>query len=403
MVKVLVISALATACGGHPRVVASSVPPGDELTLYRDAVFVHQRAEVDIAAGKPSRVEMTIAAGVDADAVVVPDRGELAIQELHVAKPEAAQQATKLVIVVGAPHAGHYAFHVAYLTDRITWDAAYTMTTTPARERATLRGAIAIANASGIVLAHAHVAAVDAEIGNWRGKTMELLGGKLLGTPPNGTPPPLPRDLGTLTLERGETRIEMLDGSPAERMRSVLVYDPIGTKLDNPGSTPIRDTTLGMSPAPSTRVTESFEVERDQQLTSGLPGGPVRLLERHADGSLAVLGEARLFDAATRVAAIDTIAVGTAEGVTAHRERREITVDEDGKRLVEEFAISIENARPRPVEVVLHEHLYRSQNWSLAYHSALSAAKEGPQQIALRTTVPAKGQRKVIYVAVYAW
>ena len=403
MVKLLAITALAAACGGRARVVASSVAPGDELTLYRDAVFVHQRAEVDLAPGKPAHVEMMIATGVDADAIVVPDRGELAIQELHVGKSETAKAPTKLELVLSAAHAGHYVFHVAYLTDRITWEAAYTLTTSPARERATLRGAIAIANASGIALAHAHVTSIDAEIGNWRNKTMELLGGKLLGTPPNGTPPPTPRDLGTVSLERGETRLEMLAGAPAERMRSVLVYDPIGTKLDNPGSTPIRDTTLGMSPAPSTRVTESFEVERDQQLTSGLPGGPVRLLERRADGSLAVLGEARLFDVATRVAAIDTVPVGTAEGVTAHRERREITVDEDGKRVVEEFAISIENARPRPVEVVLHEHLYRSQNWSLAYHSALSAAKEGPQQIALRTTVPAKGQRKVLYVAVYAW
>jgi hypothetical protein len=129
----------------------------------------------------------------------------------------------------------------------------------------------------------------------------------------------------------------------------------------------------------------------------------VRLLEHRADGSLVVLGEARLFDAATRVASIDTIAVGTAEGVTAHRERREITVDEDGKRIVEEFAITIENTRPHPVEVVLHEHLYRSQNWSLAYHSARSAAKEGAQQIALRTTAPARGKTKVIYVAVYTW
>ncbi len=399
MVKLLALALV--ACGGRAHVVGSAVAPGDEVTLYRDAAFIHQRAEVDVGADKRGHIALEIAAGIDADDVVVPDRGELSIGELHVAKHGTAP--TQLELVVGAPRPGHYAIHVAYLTDLVTWDAAYTMTTTPARERATLRGAVAIANASGIAFANAHVVAIDAEIGNWRGKTMEMLGGKLLGAPPNGVPPPTPRDLGTATLERGETRIEMLAGAPAERMHSVLVYDPIGTKLDNTGSTPIRDASLAMSPPPSTRVTESFEVERDQQLTAGLPGGAVRLLERRGDGSLVVLGEARLFDAATRVAAIDTIAVGTAEGVIAHRERRELTIDEDGKRLVEEFAIAIENARPHPVEVVIHEHLYRSQNWSLAYHSALAAAKEGPQQIALRTTVPAKGQRKVIYVAVYTW
>ncbi len=391
------------ACGGRAHVAAPAIAAGDEITLYRDAAFIHQRVDVDIAPAQLAHVQVTIAAGIDADDVVVPDRGELVVNEVHVAKGGNPHLPTKLELVVGAPHAGHYAIHVAYLTDRITWDAAYTLTTTPARERATMRGAIAIANATGIAFPHAHVTAIDAEIGNWRGKTMEMLGGKLLGTPPSGTPLPTPRDLGMVALERGETRIEMLPNNPARPMRSVLVYDPIGTKLDNTGGTPIRDASLAMTPPPSTRVTESFEVDRDQQITAGLPGGPVRLLERRADGTLAMLGEARLFEAATRIASIDTIAVGTAEGVTAHRERRELTVDEDGKRLVEEFAIAIDNARPRPVDVVIHEHLYRSQNWSLAYHSALAAAKEGPQQIALRTTAPAKGRHQVIYVAVYTW
>jgi hypothetical protein len=51
---------------------------------------------------------------------------------------------------------------------------------------------------------------------------------------------------------------------------------------------------------------------------------------------------------------------------------------------------------------VIREHLYRGQNWTLAYQSA-PAAKEGPQQISLRTKVPANGQAKVLYVVVYTW
>jgi hypothetical protein len=31
------------------------------------------------------------------------------------------------------------------------------------------------------------------------------------------------------------------------------------------------------------------------------------------------------------------------------------------------------------------------------------AAKEGPQQISLRTQVPANGRAKVLYVVVYTW
>jgi len=65
--------------------------------------------------------------------------------------------------------------------------------------------------------------------------------------------------------------------------------------------------------------------------------------------------------------------------------------------------ISIDNTRPRPIEVVVREHLYRGQNWALAYRSAPIAAKEGPQQISMRMIVPPKGQGKLLYVVVYTW
>ena len=116
-----------------------------------------------------------------------------------------------------------------------------------------------------------------------------------------------------------------------------------------------------------------------------------------------MLGESRLFDVATRVDEVDTVAIGTADGVIGRRERRELTIDDDDKRLVEEFVLTIKNTRTRPVEVVLREHLYRGQNWTLAYQTAREPTKEGPQQISLRTTVPASSETKVLYVVVYTW
>ncbi|HET9624612.1 MAG TPA: hypothetical protein VFP84_24765, partial [Kofleriaceae bacterium] len=184
-------------------------------------------------------------------------------------------------------------------------------------------------------------------------------------------------------------------------MRSVLIYDPVGGALDRATAAPSSDPELGAAPAPP-RVTESVEIERDAAATRGLPAGPVRLLERAADGTLALLGEARLFDPASRAARVDTIAIGTAHGLTGHRERRDWSKDGDQRRLSEELLITIDSTRPRPVDVVVREHLYRGLNWTLAYQSA-PAAKEGPQQIALRTTVPANGRAKVLYVVVYTW
>ncbi len=317
--------------------------------------------------------------------------------------PEPVSPPTRLTFIVGAPHAGHYTLRVAYVTDRLPWDVAYTMTATPAREQVTLRGAIAIRNKTKIGFQRARVFVVDAELGPWRGRTAEQLGAKLSGGMASTTPIAAPRALGTLDLGPGETRVELLPGAAPRPMHSVLVYDAVGTELDHSGAAPMRDPSLGVSTPAPVRVTESFEIARDPEATRGLPGGPVRLLERRPDGSLAVLGESRVFDAASRIAEEDTVAVGVAEGVTGRRERRELTIDDDRKRLVEEFVITIANTRARPVEVVLREHLYRGQNWTLAYQTASDAKKEGPQQISLRTTAPAHGEARVLYVVVYTW
>jgi hypothetical protein len=403
--SVALVAVAAAACAGRPisgpgaRKVA-----GDEITLYRDAAVIRQRVEIDVG-DKPATLEVTLAAGVTADQIIIIDRGALTVEALRAgpgASEELANDANTPVpirITVRAPRPGRHALVVGYITDRVRWDAAYTLTTTPSREQATLRGALAIRNATGVVLRAAATRVIDAELVPWRHKTAEHLAAALVGGTAGSTLPAAARELGSLELGSGETRIELIKGE--RRIRSVLVYDPIGTALDNPVSTPLRDPALGTRPRATSRVTESFEVARDPQAMAGLPAGPVRMLERERDGSLAVLGEARLFDAATRVADVDTVAVGVAENVSGARERRELSVDEHNRRLVEEFAITLDNRRDVAVEILVREHLYRGQNWTLSYHSADDAKKDGPQQVTLRTQVPARTRTKIVYVVVY--
>jgi hypothetical protein len=449
--RALAAFVLAAACGSSaPRIAQHRAAPGDDITLYRDVAVIRQRVALDLPA-TPTTITLKLASGVAADQITLLDRGGVAITGLHARTvagdaaanhgeptvedlderesprvnvfdpdaPEAPDAAagsaaaadapllmvakpTELRVDVVAPHAGRYSIVIGYTTDKLRWDVAYTMTATASRDRGELRGALAIRNETGIAF-HAEAArAIDADLVAWRSKTAEHLAASLVGGTHSSTLPATPRELGALELGNGETRVDLVHES-GRRLRSVLVYDPIGTKLDNPGPAPLRDLDLGIRPRASTRVTESFEVARDATGTAGLPGGPVRLIERHADGSLAVLGEARLFDASTRVSDVDTIAVGTADDVVGSRERREITVDEDNHRIVEEFMITLDNKRAIPVEVLVREHLYRGQNWVLAYHSAPEASKEGPQQISLRTRVPPRTKLKLLYVVVYTW
>jgi hypothetical protein len=413
---------------------AAPIEATNDITLYRDIALVRQRVEVH-ATATPMTITLNVAAG--ATDVLVIDRGGLDVRSIHmiatavpeVAKPppacepnpendcsdEAASDAgsddddatpklappQQVALDIAAPHAGTYEVVLAYTTNRLQWDADYTMTTTPVRDRAVLRGAIAVRNSTAIAFDRANLHVIDANLVAWRARTAEHMATSLVGGTPSTTPAATPRDLGIASLVDGETRVELAGISKPRKMNAVLIYDPIGTKLDNPAATPVRDEKLGVAQAASTRITESFEVQRDDQVTDGLPAGPVRLLERRADGGLGVLGQSRLFDAATRVSNVDTIAVGTAEGVVGHRERREFTIDDIHKRLTEEFVIRLDNARSNDVVVLVREHLYRSQNWNVSYESTKRPTKDGAQQFSMRSTVPAKAQQNILYVVVY--
>jgi len=451
MVRVALAACVLVGCGARsPAPKPAAV--GDDVTLYRDWAVVRQRIELDVPA-TATTLAVKVAAGIAADQVMVIDRGGLTINALHAQTDPNADDAnneeplddarvgeapaiddpappepepddeeppkpvkavalspeprhdvrpTELRLDVSAPRAGKYTVVIGYITNRLHWDVAYTMAATPRRDRGVLRGALAIRNTTGITLHAASARLVDAELGAWRGKSAEQLATSLVGGTPASTAPASPRELGAIDVGAGETRVELM-GASTRKMSSVLVYDPIGTKLDNPGAAPLRDARLGLDPPPSTRVTESFEVARDREATVGLPAGPVRLFERRANGALVVLGESRLFEATARVANLDTISVGTADRVTGTRERHELTIDDENRRIVEEFVITLDNQREAPVSVLVREHLYRGQNWTLAYHSAVAASKEGPQQIALRAEVPAKQKLKILYVVVYTW
>lgn len=260
-------------------------------------------------------------------------------------------------------------------TKDLHWSAAYTLTTAT-RDRATLTGTLLVH--SGIAL-HGEARVVDAELA----QLDKNAGGSDIAF----------HDLGAIDVRSGDSHVSLLEGEP-RRLRAVLVYDPIGTKLDNPSAIPLRGASLGVSEPVSPKVSEGYEIEG----LHGLPDGAVHLREQ---GSGRVLGEGRLFHEGARRVDVETSAV--AEGVTGKRERRELTDEESRHRLVEEFVIELDNARPQPVDVVVREHLYRGQTWAVAYQSVPDVHQDGAQAFTMRTRVPPRGQVKIMYVVVYTW
>jgi hypothetical protein len=467
----LVAATTATAaCGG--TTVRTAVPvahpelTGDrqvQLVLYLDAALVHERWRVPLSGGRGS-VEIPVDAGIEIDsmsvlgtegarlvglalrrpqarvgeqitagdvsgALVVAEGNTVALvgddRQLHVAdshgivryKGDAAKGVRAVVTLEGDGAEGWV--EMTYATERISWSAAYSLIEEPGGSRATLEGAVAIDNKSGVEFPGAAITVVDKTAATARTKSAGDLAKVLLGTAKKDEDTGS-RELGVVDVGRGQTRLALGTAPTTLPMRQVLVFDPVGPRFDAPGAIPQKDRNYGIDPkAPPPVVLRSYEIQLTSIARASFPAGPVRLFGRGDRGELTSLGAGRLFEHTQSVAKTATVPVGRAPDVKGKRERTDFFIDEVGdagatagtkgerkqRKIIEEFTITLTNAGAEPVEVLVREHLYRGATWLLAYHSAEPGrtAKEGDQQITLRVDVPGKGETRLVYRVVYNW
>ena len=134
-----------------------------------------------------------------------------------------------------------------------------------------------------------------------------------------------------------------------------------------------------------------------------LPASATPAEQREPDPATKAKAKAKAKAAPNSGAAV-RISVGRVPEVRGRRRQSDFDYDPVAKRLVEEISVTLQNDGELPVRVTVREHLYRGQNWTLAYHSALSAAvKEGAQQFRLPVVVPPGGTERVVYRVVYTW
>jgi hypothetical protein len=458
-----------SACGGAGTRSGSGAvrarPTGDRqvsLILFRDAALVHERWRVALTGGRGA-IEVPLDAGIAIDdlAVLRTEGARLVGLALRSPGPEAGDEVTvaggtgTLVIAHGSQVAmlgGDQALHVtnargileyksdvrgsahaaitleategtggeawielAYSTPRISWSAAYALIRDAQGGRATLDGAVAIDNRSGVDFPAAAITVIDNTYAASRTRAASELAKTLLGTA-KADAKDAGRDVGVVDVERGQTRLAVATAARALALKEILVFDPVGTKFDAPGTTPQKARNHGLGGKQNTTVLRSFEIQLDEKARSGLPAGPVRLFGRSEHGELAPLGAGRLFDRAQGEAKSATIPVGRSPDVKGKRTRTDFFLDEQGvldakgvrtgRMLIEEFTIEVENAGKQPVKVLVREHMYRGENWRMAYSSIpLSDAenKEGPQQIVMRIEVPAGGKERLVYRVMYYW
>ena len=347
----------------------------------------------------------------------------------HVVRLDAGGASRRLDVQLLADKAGKATVEIVYVTRSVRWVADYTLIMDPASQRAELHGALGIDNSGGVTWDDAAITLVDTDRPvkltafdhpKDEAPTAPQRGGKPAPvaepTKPRAEQPvklakPAEQPRTTLPftvdVKLGAQSVSLLAGSHVLPAAQTLVYDPLGDDKNLTAREPNRDRNYGLDKK-SSAVSQSIDVDLAKaKIPTGLPSGTVRLVERTSKGELTPLGESRIFEKegsdTEKISPTTSVAVGRANHVEGKRIRREFTLDEEDKRLVEEFEVELTNEADHAVEVIVREHLYRGQNWTLAYFSEPRVAKEGPQKIALRAKVPAKGTARVVYRVVYWW
>jgi hypothetical protein len=345
----------------------------------------------------------------------------------HVIRLDGGGASRRLDVEILAARPGKATVEVIYATRSVRWVADYTLVMDPASQAAELHGALGIDNTGGVTWEDAAITLVDTD------RPVKLTAfdhPKEPATPPAraGKPAPVadptkpraeqpvkvaapaetPRTTLPFTVDvrPGAQSVSLLAGSHSLPAKQTLVYDPLGDDRDVTNREPNTEKDYGLDKK-SSAVSQSIDVDLTARVPAGLPAGTVRLVERTTQGELTPLGESRIFERkgsdTEELSPTTSVAVGRAGHVEGKRRRREFTLDTEEKRLIEEFEIELTNESERAVEVIVREHLYRGQNWTLAYYSEPRVTKEGAQKIALRTKVPAKGTARVVYRVLYWW
>ena len=374
-----------TGCGGAQR--GGGAPAAGDadarITLYRDGAFVEEDVIVEVTAGE-GRVRLPRPIGVDVGKLMI-DSDDVAVRGWAEVDADLGRAIVADVVARGA---GKARVTMRYLTDRVSWQASYTLLDDHGRGR--LHGALGVDNRTGRRWERARFVVIDRARPS-APPTAAAFQQRSVAVP------------GTHAVRPGGQRLDLALAGGALRLEPTLVYDPVGTRLDSATMHPQTDARYGVERWPSA-VDESLKIDLSRVAEGPLPAGPVRVFTVGEGGALEWRGEGRLLPPAADAELYTTVAVGRSPLVTGTRRRTELAIDHDAMRLVEEVTITLRNTGEQPADVLVREHLYRGLCWTLAFHSTGErVAKEGAQQIGLGVVVPAGGEATVMYRVLYEW
>jgi hypothetical protein len=312
----------------------------------------------------------------------------------------------------------HFPAELSYLTHGFNWNATYNIVATgeaaatSGEESMDLIGWVTISNNSGTDFTDAKVKLMAGNVAMAPPPPKMMFRAMGMGADAiSASPAPVTQksfddfhlyDLNRqVTLKDRETKqIEFLSASKIPVLRK-YVYDgaqniPIGIAE---GSA-FTQNEYGLRNSKQVRVEQEFVNSKKNHLGIPLPAGIMRFYRQDSDGQMEFVGENSINH--TPEDEKVHLSTGTAFDVTGERKRTSFKVNSSERIIDESYSITVKNAKDKPVNVDVLEHLFRSANWDIVEKSTNFEQRDS-STVVFPITVPAHAQQTVTYTVHYTW
>ena len=306
---------------------------------------------------------------------------------------------------------------LAYVTDNMSWKAAYNVVAPETGNDLDITGWVTIDNQSGKTFTNARIKLMAGDVSKLQPpqQTLGGFGGLMVANGANFATPPVTEKafdeyhLYTLqrptTLRDGETK--QVEFTHATGVHSTLLYVYDGLNIDPNqyngwNQEAIREQqAYGTQSNPKVWVMREIVNSQANGLGIPLPAGRMRFYRRDTDGQLEFIGENDI----DHTPKDETLRVytGNAFDITGQRVQTKYALVNAIQSYVDEsFTITLHNHKATPVQVRVVEHLYRGSNWTITQKSDAFVHKDS-RTIEFPVLAPANGDKVVTYTAHYTW
>jgi hypothetical protein len=203
-----------------------------------------------------------------------------------------------------------------------------------------------------------------------------------------------------VTLKDRETKqIEFLSATSIPVLRKYIYDGAQGLPYGYSEGAYTQDS-FGLQNSKQVRVEQEFVNSKQNHLGVPLPAGTMRFYRRDTDGQMEFVGENTINH--TPEGDKVQLSTGTAFDVTGSRKRTNFKISTEGRTIDESYSIIVKNAKDKPVNVDVVEHLFRAANWDVVEKSS-DFTKTDSSTVTFPVTVPAHGQQTVSYTVHYSW